>query len=74
MPKERKKPQPTLTGYCAWVFDRLVETKDDKPGKVAGWIIERWIDENRKLLDEQFDIRREQYHRAGKAPSPIGGR
>lgn len=64
--KDTEKPQPTLTGYAAWAFARVVEAKGDKPGKVAGWIIERWIDDNGKFLAREFGIKREQFRRTGK--------
>lgn len=67
MPAETPlNPQPTLRGYYKWVVERLVEKKGERLGKVSAWIIERWIDENKKFLAEAFDITHEQYQRSGK--------
>ena len=66
MSEEIAKPQPTLKGYAAWAFKRLVEAKGTGPAQVSGWIMERWIDENGKLLREEFGISREQFRRQGK--------
>ena len=60
------KPQPTLKGYSAWVFIRLVEAKGRTPAEISAWIMERWIDENGKFLSEEFGISREQFQRRGK--------
>ncbi len=63
---ERAKSQVTLTGYSAWVFNRLVAAKGDGPGVVGRWIIDRWIEENHELLAKAYDIKREQYTRSQK--------
>ena len=65
------KPQPTLTGYSAWVFRRLVGAKGEGEGPVAKWIIDRWIEDNHALLAEKYGIRREQWeHRKTVVPHP----
>lgn len=42
----RPKPQPTIKGYAAWAFQRLMRRKRIPRAELAGWIIERWIDED----------------------------
>jgi hypothetical protein len=59
--KDIAKPQPTLTGYTAWAFRRLVAAQGEGEGPVAKWIIDRWVEDNRGLLAEKYDIKREQY-------------
>jgi hypothetical protein len=67
MPDEPvQKPQPTIRGYNAWVFRRLLEARGDGSGPLAEWIIDRWIEQNRELLANEYDIRREQYMRGQK--------
>jgi len=64
MPKDaNKKPQPTLEGYTLWAFARLVRAKGVGPGPTAGWIIDRWIDDNRDFLEQKFGISRHEYDR-----------
>ena len=66
------KPQPTLTGYTAWVFQRLQKAKGLGPGPTASWVIDRWIDENRLFLEENFSIRRGDYEPAEPAERSEG--
>jgi hypothetical protein len=70
MADDRATPQPTLLGYTAWAFLRLVEAKGEKEGTVASWIIGRWVDENWKLLEEHFGIKRDQYQQRRKKVIP----
>lgn len=44
------KPQPTLQGYTAWVFEELAREKNLGPGPMAEWIIDRWVEENPGFL------------------------
>jgi len=67
------KPQPTLTGYNAWAFRQLMAAKDVPPGPLAGWIIDRWIEENAKLLAEAYGIDRRDYQ-SSQNVVPIGRR
>ena len=59
--KHFAKPQPTLTGFTAWAFNRLVDAKGEGDGPVAKWIIDRWIEDNLPLLAEKYGIKREQF-------------
>lgn len=55
------KPQPSLGDYNAWIMSRLVEERGEKSGTVAGWIIDRWIEQNKKHLAEEYGITRDGY-------------
>ena len=55
------KPQPTIRGYNAWVFEKLVERKALNPAEVASWIIDRWVDENKDFLEVTFGITRDEF-------------
>lgn len=68
------KPQPTIKGYSAWVFERLVEAKGLSPAEIAWWMIDRWVDENQKFLEGKFGITRKAFldsqHRAEVVSHP----
>jgi len=63
----REKPQPTLSGYAAWVFRALVAKEGKTPAEVAEWVIEDWIRRNGKLLVEEYAISRDNYQRETNA-------
>lgn len=60
------KMQATLKGYTAWVIEKLTSIKRQTPADVTSYILERWVDENAKFLEqygitlEQFDIAEEE--------------
>jgi len=58
------KPQPTLKGYFAWAFDQYVNADDQEAGPVAARMIDDWLRQNTKLLEEEYGITRESYRRA----------
>jgi len=57
------KPQPTLTGYSAWAFERLVEQKGQSAATVAAQIIDEWFDSSREQLEDLWNIRFEDWER-----------
>lgn len=63
MGAHRAKPQPTLEGYTAWAFARLMEAKGWGPAKTAEWIIADWIDSRRDILKDVYGITRDQFIR-----------
>jgi len=65
-PQDRAKPQPTLIGFNAWVFNGLVAARGEATGPTAKWIIDRWIEANLELLAEKYGIKREDYQRKAK--------
>jgi hypothetical protein len=74
------KAQPSFNGYNAFVINNLVESKGITPAEVVAWMVDRWIDGNRKFLEEEFNISRDRYksesskaatvlqHRPGRTP------
>lgn len=50
------KPQPTLKGYSAWAFNRLIFIEGWSLAEGAAWIITNWLKENKELLDEEYEI------------------
>lgn len=61
IPQPSIKPQPTLSGYNAWAFQRLMVAKGMKPGPLGAWIIDRWIEANAALLEQSYQIHRSEY-------------
>jgi hypothetical protein len=59
-------PQPTLSGYTAWVFRQLGDATGKKPGPLAEWIIDSWVAQNSGMLAQDYSIKREQFTRAQK--------
>jgi hypothetical protein len=55
------KPHPSFNGYSAFVINNLVVSKGITPAEVVAWIVDRWIDGNRKFLEEEFSISRDRY-------------
>lgn len=51
------KPQPTLTGFTAWAFDRLVEIKGQSAATVAAQIIDDWFEYSREKIEKRWEIR-----------------
>ena len=62
-------PQPTLLGYTAWVFNRLVAAKGEGKGPVAKWIIDQWVEQHTALLADVYEIKREQWQRTQRSSS-----
>lgn len=54
------KVQTTLTGYSAWIIERLAEGKGQTIAEVMKYLIERWVDENQPFL-EMRGITREDF-------------
>ena len=44
------KVQSTLTGYFAWVVERLVAERRQTNAEVTKYIVERWIEDNEEFL------------------------
>jgi hypothetical protein len=63
-------PHPSLGGYDAWIISRLADERGEKHSTVAGWIIGRWIEANKALLEEEYGITRQQF-RESKAAPPV---
>lgn len=64
MPPDALRPvkaQPSFNGYNAFVINNLVESKGITPAEVVAWMVDRWIDGNRKFLEEEFNISRDRY-------------
>lgn len=55
------KAQPTFNGYNAFVINNLVDSKGITPAEIVAWMVDRWVDANRKFLEEEFGITRGQY-------------
>jgi len=55
------KPQPTLRGFLAWAFDQYVTADDQEAGPMAAQMIDHWIRQNAKYLEEEYGITRERY-------------
>ena len=55
----------TPGNYNTWVMSRLVEERGESIGTVSDWIIDRWIEQNKKHLDDEYGITRNEY-RASK--------
>lgn len=55
------KAQPSFNGYNAFVINNLVESKGITPAEIVAWMVDRWIDGNRKFLEEEFGISRDRY-------------
>jgi hypothetical protein len=67
-------PQPTLGDYNAWILQRLAEERGEKVSTVAGWIIDRWIEQNKDLLEDEYRIVRDDYRAAkGLTHQPHAG-
>lgn len=61
MTTERVAPQPTLKGYNAWVFNRLLKATGKGKGPLAEWVIDQWVHANSRYLADEFDIKRAEY-------------
>ncbi len=55
------KPQPTLKGYTAWAFDRLIKVQGISQAEGASWVVERWLQAERQYLAEQYQISPEKF-------------
>ncbi len=55
------KPQPTLKGYNAWAFTRLITILGISQAEGASWIIERWLWGMREYLDQEYGISPKKY-------------
>jgi hypothetical protein len=54
------KVQATLSGYTAWVVQRLTEAKRQTTADVVKYLLDRWVDDNDEFL-ERYGIRREEF-------------
>jgi hypothetical protein len=66
-------PKASLNDYDRWVLSRLAEERGESCGTVAGWIIDRWIGDNRQALAADYGIDRAAYHAARPHPHPDVG-
>ena len=57
------KPQPTLMGFSAWAFERLVRVKRQSAATVAAQIIEQWLDASREELSSKWNIKFEDWEK-----------
>lgn len=57
------KPQPTIRGYNHWVVCQLMEGKGISAAEAVAWIVDRWVDDNRPFLDDEFGLSRDRYKR-----------
>jgi hypothetical protein len=58
------KPQPTLKGYWAWVFDEFVQADDKEASPVAAQLIEDALRARQEELAKDYGITRERYKTA----------
>jgi hypothetical protein len=66
------KAQPTIRGYNAFVVNNLVSSKGITTSEVVAWIVDRWIDDNRKFLNEEFGITRGQFTASQPTTKVVG--
>jgi hypothetical protein len=60
-PEQPLKAQPTIRGYNHWVVSQLMEGKGISPAEAVAWIVDRWVDDNRAFLEEEFGLSRDRY-------------
>ena len=55
------KPQPTLKGYTAWAFTRLIAIQGVSQAEGISWIVDRWLQIERDHLELQYGISPQKY-------------
>ena len=57
------KTQVTIKGYNQWVVGQLMDGKGIPAAEAVAWIVDRWVDQNRTFLEEEFGLSRDRYKR-----------
>lgn len=60
-PEQPLKTQVTIKGYNHWVVGKLMEAKGIPAAEAVAWVVDRWVDQNRAFLDEEFGLSRDGY-------------
>ncbi len=55
------KTQVTIKGYNQWVVGQLMESKGIPAAEAVAWVVDRWVDQNRTFLEEEFGLSRDRY-------------